>query len=315
MTALIYPGRVCKNYREVCELLGERVTTGGARRNQEERWTEYFDWFKVKREYHFTAIKKPYRPPAKYMANGRYNKHIAPLLCNLISAAAQSKLPGICSEYKQLILPSSELYIRLGICNNNFRKWKDTKRFLEKFEATHLTTDEAREAYFTVWAFIWRTVDYTIGALHSRHIIAWTRPAFQIRHASAPTILRLAHHDEGGEAEKIHTTYGEVLKEFRSHNVFEIQLKNQEEQFYTQLSNRLADEQQIIFHTKVYQLSFPASREAQIKDFIIRADEANTHRIQLQTKIAEWAQETLNAEFWDILDHVLAPQTVDGDYI
>jgi hypothetical protein len=130
MAPLIYPGKVCKNYPEVCHTLGERVTTGGARRNQEARWTEYFEWYKKGNAYNFVRVKKPYQPPAAYIATGRYNKHIAPLLCNQIAAADQAIAGNDLSmRYRQLIIPSSELYIRLGICNHNFKEWKNAEKW------------------------------------------------------------------------------------------------------------------------------------------------------------------------------------------
>lgn len=52
-------GEVYSNYKALCAQLGEPVTTGGAKINQEQHWQTCFRWEKKGHKYIITKIIKP----------------------------------------------------------------------------------------------------------------------------------------------------------------------------------------------------------------------------------------------------------------
>ena len=53
----ISKGQIIKNYREFCELMGERITTGNGKINQVKRWSKKYSWTRKGHAYFISDVK------------------------------------------------------------------------------------------------------------------------------------------------------------------------------------------------------------------------------------------------------------------
>lgn len=116
----IYEGLIVKNYKEMCQLLDEKITDGNSKKSQLNNWKRYFDFQKDGQKF---VILKVYDKPfptdeARQKREGIYIRYIE---CLLMRAIAQSSTNGI------LIVTQSNLYRELGMVNDRYSEYYKAK--------------------------------------------------------------------------------------------------------------------------------------------------------------------------------------------
>lgn len=64
-TSRLSEGMEVKNYRALCDLLGEPVKTGGAKQSQFKEWKRYFEFEKIPGSQKMTIVEIYNRPKEK----------------------------------------------------------------------------------------------------------------------------------------------------------------------------------------------------------------------------------------------------------
>ena len=107
-------GKVYKNYKELCEVLGESIKGGDAKKSQIKNWERYFMYEKDKYKFIITEI---YKEPLPEIVNKRnlaeYIPYLELLLMQLLHA----------QEHKTLTISTTELATRLSMIHSDFREY------------------------------------------------------------------------------------------------------------------------------------------------------------------------------------------------
>lgn len=101
-----------KNYKVMCELIGECETTGNSKKAQLNRWKRYFDFYKDGQKFLINEIyDEPFATDdARKRKEGLYVKYIELLLLEYLSKQ---------TDYK-VTVGSKEMYRILGMTNENY---------------------------------------------------------------------------------------------------------------------------------------------------------------------------------------------------
>lgn len=102
-------GMVVKNYKELCRILGERVTSGAAKQCQLKRWAKRFE---LERKGYKYKIKKIYERDYNELPNkkrGAWIQYIEPLIVDSVSRAGGVKK-----------FTMGDLYSISGLANENY---------------------------------------------------------------------------------------------------------------------------------------------------------------------------------------------------
>ena len=116
----IYEGLIVKNYKEMCQLLNEKITGGDSKKAQVNNWKRYFDFQKDGQKF---VILKVYDEPfptdeARQRREGIYIRYIE---CLLMKAIAKSSTRG------RLMVTQSNLYKDLGMVGEKYSEYYKTK--------------------------------------------------------------------------------------------------------------------------------------------------------------------------------------------
>lgn len=106
-------GMVIKNYKVMCELLGEEEKRGKGKKYQVDNWKRYFDFTKEGQKLIITEVyDEPFATPELHRRReGVYTKYIECLLMSIIADKA---------ENGELIMPKNRLYYELGMVNERY---------------------------------------------------------------------------------------------------------------------------------------------------------------------------------------------------
>ena len=134
-------GNTVKNYKNMCEILGEQITSGVAKQNQLERWKIYFDYNKIGHRFEITRIydeattrenEKQYfnkKKSLKLFARSLYRKELVAILLYIIKK----------SDGSHLWESKLNLAIKCGLMNEHVKgkvKYKDYTSYRSKIKKT-----------------------------------------------------------------------------------------------------------------------------------------------------------------------------------
>lgn len=117
-------GLVLKNYKTVCEAIGQPVKTGKGKMLQVKEWSRYFKYSKLG---HSFVIERVYRKPRdkldkRVIKGGKYTCYIESLLIEYL----------INQKHKKLTLPKNKVYELLGMVKvGYFEKKHDYDRIID----------------------------------------------------------------------------------------------------------------------------------------------------------------------------------------
>lgn len=113
----IYEGLIVKNYKEMCQLLDEKITGGNSKKAQLNNWKRYFDFQKDGQKFIITKIYTKPLPMSKAekIRGGMYVRDIECLLVDLINKSNGS-----------LTISKNCLYNKLGLTNDKYANFYRT---------------------------------------------------------------------------------------------------------------------------------------------------------------------------------------------
>lgn len=116
-------GMVIKNYKAMCELLDDKIKSGGSKTKQLKEWSRYFDW---KKDGHNFIIEKKYDTPKAFT---RYDK-LELLLLNLLASSKNSNY--------LVFAPKGTLLKQLHILNKNYYYCRINKKNFAEYTQTQI---------------------------------------------------------------------------------------------------------------------------------------------------------------------------------
>jgi hypothetical protein len=159
----ITEGMIVKNYKELCNLLGEEPTTGTAKIAQLKRWARYFDYEK---NGHKFIIKEIYASPLPedFSNNDVYSKYIQTILAKYL------KRNG-CGEFTM-----TQLLRLCGFVNEN---WNDVTMLDKYTDVQNISYAKAmyyyNQLYCHVYSYCTRAIIRCLDRLSSRSFLEWNK--------------------------------------------------------------------------------------------------------------------------------------------
>ena len=122
-------GMVVKNYRKLCNLLGEKIKGGDSKKAQLKDWEEYFEYEREGYKYIITKIKNiddalqfgsEERRIMRNIEKGKYSKDVYPIVKNFVS------------NYENEYIIKSKILEMLGFINSNYSlAFENPKKFIK----------------------------------------------------------------------------------------------------------------------------------------------------------------------------------------
>lgn len=116
-------GMEVKNYKTMCELLGEEVKEGNSKKAQIANWQRYFSFKKQGQRFLITEIYDEPFPTAEIQRRreGLYVQYIECLLMDIIANNAHGK---------KMVISKNQLYRTLGMVNDKYARFYESKETL-----------------------------------------------------------------------------------------------------------------------------------------------------------------------------------------
>lgn len=159
-TSRLSEGMEVKNYRALCDLLGEPVKTGGAKQSQFKEWKRYFEFEKILGSQKMTIVEIYNRPKEKNdkRLDGIYAKSIEVILLYELSR---------CKGYTAYFT-KNQLWHLLGMVNKNYKKISTTE--LKSMDYC-ITDFEVNHFYQRVDSRLTRILKTALGSLQKRFVV------------------------------------------------------------------------------------------------------------------------------------------------
>lgn len=124
-------GMVAKNYKEMCETLGEEICEGNSKKAQLKEWSRYFAWEKKGQKFIVLDIYDEPLPKDDGRQNKNiYVKYIQVILMKILSKQKNTKEP--------FYITTNQLWKLLGMINDNYKNISldDLNNMITDYEVT-----------------------------------------------------------------------------------------------------------------------------------------------------------------------------------
>lgn len=219
---------VIKNYKKLCELLGENIQAGKAKQLQEKNWQRYFNYEKEGQKYIITKLYNEPLPKIdqrKLGNNAEYIEHIKFILLNYLS-----KQEGYTTR-----LTLKKLFLLLGMINNNYMNLEN-KEILQNDEL--LTEFQINHFYQRTYDKLKRTIFSSLNNLQNNRLIMYEEIVMISININNETIIRNANDKE---KELILLTQKDVLNEMGLESIVLVYLKFKQKEFYKRVNELLLE--------------------------------------------------------------------------
>lgn len=305
----ISEGQIFKNYKVICEALGEPTKTGVSKQSQLSDWKRYFEYSKS--GYNF-IINKIYETPTEKIdlrVNGNNKaKYIDKIEYLILDLLVQNGNDG------QVFLSRNKLLQSLQMVNENYSYGKIKPMKLSK--VMNVTKEEIYDFYENSDGMLKRNLETALDSLRSQALITW-KHSLTVCHVESKAdinefnnikAMKLESINEDGDMEvefslrqsdqkMIHRkatpeeeqliirTERDVLKELDCKKVADIFKLNKAEQFYKSVREILFEEANIYLYYNSYEI---ISNKDQIKE-----EWESTERVGIQSELNESIVEKL----------------------
>lgn len=149
----IKEGMTVRNYKEMCSLLGDKVTSGNAKMQQLKKWSHFFDYEKTGHQFHITDVHDDVNIEREDHRGrfGKYIQYIKPILAGYMCGNLEGK--------RYISVTRKGLFYILGLVNCKYPDCEDIELsgILDNSEyrgktldlrGVHLEVDERQLLYF-----------------------------------------------------------------------------------------------------------------------------------------------------------------------
>ena len=264
-------GMKVKNYKELCELLGEKVKGGKSKVLQLQDLERYI---RYEREGNAFIIKEIFKRPRvkvdkrkdvhRVNSNSKYSEWIQVSIISILSQAKDNKM----------LLPASQLFLALDMVNGNMNLARsDIRRFSE---LTEIPEEYAHDFFSVNNTKLKQTLERALKTLRNRALVIWEKCLTVCIMVSdeeyndfGDIIINpkddkygsIPYHTEHREAtqeerELILATEEKVLDEMKSTSLQHVFLTGRWEHFQNRVKTILTREANILYYYDSYRLTF-----------------------------------------------------------
>lgn len=224
---------VIKNYKKMCELLGEEIKTGESKKSQEKKWKRYFDYEKEKQKYIIVKIYDEPLPPTDGRVlgnNNEYVEHIKFILLNYLS-----KQEGYTAK-----ITLKKLFLLLGMINHNYMKADNSELIVNN---DCITEYQINHFYQRTYQKLRETIFSSLKNLKNRCLILYEEITMininiKINEYEIKNIDREATDKEKELILKVHK---EVLEDMGLESMILVHLKFKQNEFYNRVNSLIRE--------------------------------------------------------------------------
>lgn len=167
-TSRLQVGRVVKNYKELCALLGEEVKTGKSKQLQIDNMKRFFEWEKAGQKFIITDIYDTPLPKVDGRSSGNNSKYVKCIEILLLRYLLDKK------DYTATLTKRSWWQI-LGMVNNKYNQIERDKEKREKLQKNNpiLTSYEIKHFYQRSNKKLQQILFSALNSLSSRKLIEY----------------------------------------------------------------------------------------------------------------------------------------------
>lgn len=158
-------GMVIKNYKEMCELLGEKSEAGNSKKAQLREWERFFKYHK---EGHKIVIDKLYDEPREKIdlrgSDGLLSNDIQPLILDLL--VKNNHTDSICFSCTKLL----EM---LKMVNANYHVGRRNIKLFSKY--LEVDEDIVNDFYYFEHSKLKSSLESALDALYNKRLISWEK--------------------------------------------------------------------------------------------------------------------------------------------
>lgn len=273
-------GDTFKNYKVLCEALGEKTKTGNAKKSQINEWERYFLYSKQGNKFIINEIYDKPKPKNDLRSEGNnvsiYMEDIENLILDLLG---QERNKG------KLFLSRNMLLKELKMINENYTYYRNRKIDLSKFMNIHI--EEINDFYESSNSTFKSNLETALNRLQRQSLIYWSY-ALTVCYidTSAPTTetgrikaVKRTYTNDKGETVTTYDTVKPVqelayrkatdeeiriiieiekdlLEEYKCKNKSDLYKQGKLEEYYNRVKEILFDRTNIIFYYNSFEILF-----------------------------------------------------------
>lgn len=258
-------GQTIKNYKELCNILDIKATTGGAKKNQLKELSLYCDFEKVGNKF---IIKEIYKQPTikiDDLIKTKNSKYI-----KLVSDVLLEQLYKHPKELEQV--PLIKLFTLLGVVNDNYKSANNYRKELSQLYNIQLTS--IYYFYSTTRNEFKRIIERCLNNLQKRSVLFWSKCIMIVKEDNQNN--KIFYKADKGTEKLILDTQKEVLQYLNFNNMAELmQDKKSLKQF-----NKLINQELNFNYYFAYDITI-GEKAIQIEYENIQKEKSNLNRLMI----------------------------------
>lgn len=291
-------GKTYKNYKELCEALGEKYKAGKSKQLQLEDFKRFFE---SHREGYKFIIDKIYEHPEFKIPSNRYIEIIKALILDLIILSEEDKV---------IRFSKNELLKKLEMVNYNYFYAKDKQNRLSRY--IYIPINEVNDFYTTSDNFFKYTLEKALNDLEDQAIFTYEKvnnvaiaKAITYENEKSEIIVRQNRKtDKFGdqvsdyvpsvqtimeyraatidEENLITKTTNDALKRYEFEKVSQVLKAGKGADFFNEVNKTLLEKANIAFFYKAYKIVFKRDNILKIREDMIKKLKINDYRQRKQ---------------------------------
>lgn len=210
------PYSTFKSYKELCEVLGERVKSGTSKTAQLEHWKEFFEWERRGNGYYITVIHNAlYVNSDLAISNGREKSYIPLMEKVLLNLMYEFTKRENCSEEDTMVVTSSFLRKALGLVNESYDNFRNRKGRLSN--STKVDYKIVEDFYSRSYSMFSRDIERVLKNLRNKKLLEYNKAMYIVpAHLDEDDKFRATQRvDKFGDVETSYTKNGSRARNLR----------------------------------------------------------------------------------------------------
>lgn len=315
-------GTICKNYKELCNLLGEPIKSGKSKEYQVKNWERYFKYDRDKYKFIITEI---YDTPMIKEDGRKLSKNTVPYMDEMetliLDLLAQSDNGGAISLSKNKLLHS------LKIINDNY-KFYNRKR-LKLSEITNINISNIDEFYTTTSDSFKSQLETALRRLSNQSLIFWSYsvtvchaiPEVEYTENGEVKMKKKTIINDNGDYEvelqvsevkgkldfreatnkEIKIILGierDLLDQYNCNSISELFKKGKIREFYNKINDILFERLNILYYYNSYKIIFNRDNvKKKLSDLILNETRKDLTQTELNIKVRDRIEQNANDRY------------------
>lgn len=210
------PYSTFKSYKELCEVLGEKVKSGVSKTAQLNHWKEFFDWERRGNGYYITEIHNAlYINSDLAISNGREKSYIPLMEKVLLNLMYEFTKRENRSEEDTMVVTSSFLRKALGLVNEAYDSFRNKKGRLSN--STKVDYEIVEDFYNRSYSMFNRDIERVLKNLRNKKLLEYSKAMYIVpAHLDEDDKFKAVQKvDEFGDVETSYSKNGSKARNLR----------------------------------------------------------------------------------------------------